>query len=84
MTFAALEFRTFVEKAERQLYVLFTAIDGDGNGKLDKRELQAAFQSAGLAVSSRRLSEFFNDMDLNNDGYICFNEWRYVGTLCYP
>jgi Ca2+-binding EF-hand superfamily protein len=74
------EFRAFVSKAERQLFVLFTAIDGDGNGKIDMRELQTAFKSAGLSVSSRRLSEFFNDMDLNNDGYVSFNEWRYVYT----
>ncbi|KAH7311645.1 mitochondrial carrier domain-containing protein [Stachybotrys elegans] len=70
------EFRTFVEEAERQLYVLFKLIDKDGNGKLDKRELQVAFKTAGLTVSNRRLSEFFEDMDRNNDGYVTFEEWR--------
>jgi hypothetical protein len=76
--FFTVEFRKFVEKAERQLFALFRAIDKDGNGKLDKLELQTAFKNAGLTLSNRRLAEFFNDMDLNNDGYVSFDEWRLV------
>ncbi|KAI0202524.1 mitochondrial carrier domain-containing protein [Astrocystis sublimbata] len=70
------EFRVFVEAAERQLYQLFRSIDRDKNGKLDKAELQAAFQKTGLAVPNRRLEEFFGDMDHNRDGYISYEEWR--------
>ena len=70
------EFRTFVEHAELQLYTLFRSIDKDGNGKLDKRELQAAFKNAGITVANQRLNSFFGDMDNNNDGYITFAEWR--------
>ncbi|RFU78424.1 peroxisomal ca-dependent solute carrier [Trichoderma arundinaceum] len=70
------EFRDFVRQAEGQLFDLFKSIDRDGNGKLDKSELQTAFKAAGLTVSSRRLHDFFNDMDLNNDGYVSFDEWR--------
>ncbi|KAK7424224.1 hypothetical protein QQZ08_008712 [Neonectria magnoliae] len=70
------EFRRFVEQAERQLFVLFRSIDKDGNGKLSKSELQAAFKNVGLTVSNRRLVEFFDDVDLNNDGFISFDEWR--------
>jgi solute carrier family 25 (mitochondrial phosphate transporter), member 23/24/25/41 len=61
--------------------VLFKNIDKDGNGKLDKKELQSAFKSARLTVSSGRLTDFFNDMDMNNDGYISFDEWRQVYSL---
>ncbi|KAK6084168.1 Calcium-binding mitochondrial carrier SAL1 [Seiridium cupressi] len=71
------EFRVFVEAAERQLFLLFKAIDHNNDGKLDKRELQAAFQRAGLAVPMRRLGTFFQDIDGNNDGYISFDEWRH-------
>lgn len=39
-------------------------------------ELQSAFRAAGLTVSNRRLSEFFNDMDKNHDGFVSFDEWR--------
>ncbi|KAK8024782.1 calcium dependent mitochondrial carrier protein [Apiospora arundinis] len=70
------EFKTFVQATERQLYLLFKSIDRDNNGRLDKDELQVAFQHAGLAVPSRRLHTFFEDVDLNKDGYISFDEWR--------
>ncbi|KAM0461729.1 hypothetical protein ACHAO4_000914 [Trichoderma viride] len=70
------EFRIFVRQAERQLFDLFKSIDRDGNGKLDKSELQTAVKAAGLTVSNRRLNDFFSDMDLNNDGYVSFDEWR--------
>lgn len=73
-----LEFRTFVQQTDRKLFDLFLKIDKDGNGKLDMKELQTAFRIAGLTVSNARLTEFFNDMDRNNDGYVSFGEWRYV------
>ncbi|ATY61656.1 calcium dependent mitochondrial carrier [Cordyceps militaris] len=71
------EFRSFVKRAERELSSLFKAIDKDGNGKLDMAELKAAFKTAGLTVSSKKLDCFFNDMDVNHDGYITYEEWRY-------
>lgn len=70
------EFRVFVEAAERQLLSLFQAIDRDKDGRLNKQELQAAFRRAGLSVPGRRLAGFFDEIDLNNDGYITFDEWR--------
>jgi hypothetical protein len=74
----------FVERADRQLTTLFDSIDRDGNGKLDIKELQTAFRNAGLTVSNRRLLEFFNDMDNNNDGYVTIDEWRYVSSFLWP
>lgn len=74
----SIEFRIFVEQAERQLLALFKTIDKDGNGKLDAKELRSAFKNAKLTVSNGRLTEFFNDMDMNNDGYVSFDEWRQV------
>jgi len=70
------EFRVFVEAAERQLLLLFRSIDRDKDGRLDKEELRAAFQRAGLSVPVRRLSGFFDEIDMNRDGYISFDEWR--------
>ncbi|KAK1754350.1 hypothetical protein QBC47DRAFT_447258 [Echria macrotheca] len=70
------EFRVFVETAERQLLMLFRSIDRDKDGRLDKEELHAAFKRAGLAVPMRRLSGFFDEIDMNHDGYISFDEWR--------
>lgn len=71
-----LEFRNFVETAEKQLLLLFRSIDRDKDGRLNKQELQAAFQRAGLSVPKKRLSGFFDEIDLNNDGFITFDEWR--------
>lgn len=72
----SLEFRVFVEAAERQLLLLFRSIDKDQDGHLDKDDLRAAFQKAGLAVPMRRLTGFFDEIDMNRDGFISFDEWR--------
>ena len=71
-----LEFRVFVEAAERQLLLLFRSIDKDRNGRLDRQELQTAFQRSGITVPKRRLNAFFDEIDVNHDGFIGFDEWR--------
>lgn len=71
-----LEFRVFVEAAERQLLLLFRSIDRNHDGRLNKVELRAAFQKTGLTVPTRRLDGFFDEIDMNHDGYITFDEWR--------
>lgn len=72
------EFRVFVEAAERQLLLLFRSIDRNHDGMVARDELQSAFQKAGIAVPRSRLVGFFDEVDLNHDGYISFDEWRYV------
>jgi solute carrier family 25 phosphate transporter 23/24/25/41 len=72
----ATEFRVFVEHAERELWQLFESIDRDHNGSLDKDELRAAFSKAGLAISNAKLDSFFDEVDVNHDGVISFDEWR--------
>jgi len=71
-----LEFRAFVEAAERQLFLLFQSIDSDHDGRLNRHELEAAFHRAGLSVPKRHLTGFFDEIDMNRDGYITFEEWR--------
>jgi solute carrier family 25 phosphate transporter 23/24/25/41 len=70
------EFRVFVEHTEKELLALFNSIDRDHNGNLDKSELQAAFQKAGLVIPPRKLDQFFAEVDSNHDGVISFDEWR--------
>jgi solute carrier family 25 (mitochondrial phosphate transporter), member 23/24/25/41 len=72
----ASEFKVFVEHAERELRQLFESIDRDHNGELDKGELKSAFRRAGLAISSAKLDQFFDEVDVNHDGVISFEEWR--------
>ncbi len=70
------EFRVFVEHAERELWQLFESIDKDNSGALDKGELRAAFSRAGVTISSAKLDQFFDEVDVNHDGEISFDEWR--------
>ena len=44
---------------------------------LSKLELQQAFASAGVTMSQPKLDEFFKNVDVNHDGLISFEEWRY-------
>lgn len=72
----AAEFRVFVEAAERQLLLLFKTIDRNQDGQVGREELEAAFKKASLTVPKRRVAGFFDEIDLNNDGFISFEEWR--------
>ncbi len=75
-SFFRTEFKVFVEHAEKELRQLFESIDRDHNGELDKDELKLAFRRAGLAISSAKLDQFFDEVDVNHDGVISFEEWR--------
>ncbi|KAK9330063.1 mitochondrial carrier domain-containing protein [Lipomyces starkeyi] len=70
------EFKIFVEKTEQHLWALFSAIDKDKNGRLDKTEVAAALEASGLSVPSAKLEQFFDYMDRDNDGEISFEDWR--------
>lgn len=70
------EFCRFCTQTEKELWQLFQTIDRDSSGKLDKTELSAAFERAGVAVSNARLERFFNYIDKDRDGTIDFSEWR--------
>ena len=70
------EFQRFVQQTETQLWGMFKNIDKDNDGNLDKEELKSAFVRAGLAVPNARIDRFFDDVDVNNDGVISFDEWR--------
>ena len=74
----SIEFLTFVEHAERELWGLFQTIDRDHNGKLDKSELQMAFAKAGVVIDNVKLARFFDRIDANHDEEITFDEWRFV------
>ncbi len=76
LTMLALEFRVFVEETEGQLWTLFNKIDRDGNGRIDKNELKAAFQRANLSVPPKKLDRFVEEFDRDGSGVITFDEWR--------
>jgi len=80
LTRPCLEFRAFVQATEKELLVLFRAIDKNCDGRISRDELRAALRRAGLAVPNSSLSRFFDQVDTDNDGTISFEEWRYVST----
>ncbi|KAI3578036.1 mitochondrial carrier domain-containing protein [Fusarium oxysporum f. sp. albedinis] len=61
-----------MKNADDMLKRIMEEVDQNGDGKIQYN----AFKNAGLTLSNRRLTEFFDDMDLNNDGYVTFDEWR--------
>ena len=65
-----------MKQTEKQLRTLFDSIDRNHDGSLDKSEIQAACRGAGLLVSNRKLDQFFDTVDVNNDGIVTFEEWR--------
>ncbi|KAI9713179.1 MAG: hypothetical protein M1820_001164 [Bogoriella megaspora] len=78
------EFRTFIEQTEDELAKLFNSIDRDHNGNLDKEELRAAFDRAGVSIDKSKIDRFFSDVDKDHDGVISFDEWRLVTTVTPP
>jgi Ca2+-binding EF-hand superfamily protein len=70
------EFCKFCQETEKELWTLFTSIDKDNNGRLDKHELASAFERSGVGVSNARLDRFFSHIDKDRDGLIDYNEWR--------
>ncbi|KXT16547.1 hypothetical protein AC579_6278 [Pseudocercospora musae] len=70
------EFTRFCTRTEKELWKLFKSIDRDNSGNLDKSELSAACERAGIAVSNARLDRFFSYIDKDHDGTIDFGEWR--------
>jgi solute carrier family 25 phosphate transporter 23/24/25/41 len=65
-----------VKQTESELWSLFQSIDHNGDGKLDKDELRDAFKGAGLVVPNAKLQLFFEEVDVNHDGSVSFDEWR--------
>ncbi|TGZ77404.1 mitochondrial carrier [Ascodesmis nigricans] len=71
------EFKAFFQGAERELLRIFRSVDTNHNGHIDKTELKAALNRAGIVVDPpERLEDFFAMIDRNNDGEISFEEWR--------
>jgi Ca2+-binding EF-hand superfamily protein len=70
------EFRVFVEAAERHLRFLFRSIDSNHDGRVNREELEDACRKAGLTVSKSRFDGFFDELDMNHDGFISFGEFR--------
>jgi len=63
------EFKRFFAGAEQELWRIFKSVDLDGNGKIDRKELQLALSRGGIVINPpERLEEFFLSIDRDHDG----------------
>nr|XP_023885540.1 uncharacterized protein LOC111997656 [Quercus suber] len=62
--------------SEEQLKGLLKRYDTNGDGKLSKNELKAAFRSLGLHFSGWRAGQALRHADANGDGYVSEDEMK--------
>ena len=65
---------------ERILFIefmeIFKSVDIDGNGRIEKNELQIAFsKTLGREASEVEVENMFKAVDMNDDGKISFDEY---------
>ena len=57
----------------QKIYELFKELDTDGNGVLDKDEMQVLFDKAGF--NEKQTAELWDEMDIDRNGVVCFAEF---------
>ncbi|KAI8804172.1 mitochondrial carrier domain-containing protein [Cladochytrium replicatum] len=70
------EFERFVTNKERELWNLFQQIDTSNDNAIQRSELKASLQAAGIDVSSDDIDAFMATVDQDRDGVLEFSEWR--------
>ncbi|KAM7514212.1 hypothetical protein LguiA_003795 [Lonicera macranthoides] len=68
--------------SEDQLKGLLKRYDTNGDGKLSKKELRAAFHKLGLRFSWWRAGRAIRHADANGDGYISEDELSELVKYC--
>lgn len=65
-----------VSKDEREkLATMFKQFDKNGDGKLDKKEIQAGYEKQGKIISDEEVDEIFARIDIDGSGFIDYNEF---------
>lgn len=75
------EFCSYVERKERTLWHAFRRLDVDGNGHLDRAEVQRAFKGLGMAVEPDDVSRLLRLLDENKDERISYPEFKRFALL---
>jgi len=58
-----------------EIHQSFAKFDKDGNGTIEKRELEASMRSCGLSVEENSVDELISSVDTDNNGKIEFEEF---------
>lgn len=64
------------EEKDAALKQAFEAYDTDGSGKISMKELAAFFKNQGSALSKQQVKDLMEEVDLNHDGEIDFEEFK--------
>ncbi|KAL4856804.1 Calcium-binding mitochondrial carrier protein [Chlorella vulgaris] len=70
------EFRRYVATKERSMRAVFSAIDADGDERLDAGEVHRAAAALGLSVAPEEADRMIALLDGDDDGKISFSEFR--------
>ena len=76
----------YKNKRDTEVAQAFRKFDADGSGAIDKDELQALSKQLGHPLSEEQLQKALEDLDLNKDGVIDFDEfcrWYFTGMKPY-
>ncbi|KAL3874531.1 hypothetical protein ACJMK2_037535 [Sinanodonta woodiana] len=63
------------EDKEENLLDAFKSFDRDGNGMISREELKQALISLGDQPTDQQVADMMDEVDLNGDGYINYEEF---------
>lgn len=75
------EFCAYVERKEHTLWHAFRRLDVDGNGHLDRQEVQRAFKSLGMVAEPDDVARLMRLLDENKDDQISYSEFKRFALL---
>jgi len=61
---------------EKELRDAFSVFDTDGSGSIDRKELKRLMKKLGQALTEAELDAMMDEVDLNGDGVISFEEFK--------
>jgi hypothetical protein len=68
--------RRIIKRLRDPSQVAFDAIDRNGNGYLEPREISAVAQILGINLSEEELRQAFSELDQDSDGRVSLNEFE--------
>lgn len=70
-------FQSYMVDTENILEHTFEKLDLKKDGKLDINEIWDGFNKLNIQLNEEKLKLFFETLDLDDDGYISLEDWRY-------
>lgn len=77
------ETKSLTELVDEAIQDVWTKLDADGGGEIDREEIGAITEIVGVALSDEQLDQLFDEIDEDGGGEVDFdefNEWLKSGT----